>query len=273
MALLIGIVIIPAIALFIAGASYSAASLRRVVDDQVSQSLFTAEARLSDALYNLLELSARLVDDSEIRKVLAGSGSEIERTRTLDRAVSALLLFFPWREDTRFTIIDPKGRIFTNWSRNLEEYSFLTSLPIARGAFEERGHAVWEGFSPAYIREERKAGLSYVTVARTFPDFGEGGRGEALLLLGLSDRAVAKILAEGRLGSRSLLLFATAEGSVIAKSERGIAAGGSGDRLAAVLASSKPGSAAIELGQSRYAISSSVVTKVPQQLKDLRWRL
>jgi Predicted signal transduction protein with a C-terminal ATPase domain len=283
LALMLAVVVVPAVALFILSASLAESSLRGVIDEQVAHSLDASEKNLADSLYGLLELSARIVDDEEIRTVLRGGRDEIQRTRSLDRAVAALLLFFERREDIRYTIVDPRGRLFTNWSRNLEDYSFISSLPIARRAAQAAGHAVWEGFAPAYVKEEGRAGMRYVTVARTFPDFDSNGPRQPLLLLSLTDAAVGTILSEGMLGPRSMALIAGEGGSVLAEGGAWPEGEGSREELAAELVSARslPDRASkgvsegrmIEIASKRYLVSEREIVRLPQDLKDSGWRI
>jgi two-component system, sensor histidine kinase YesM len=273
LSLILIIVILPAVALFILSASLADSSLRRVIDEQVSRSLDTAEKSFSDMLYGMLELSARMVDESEIRAALAARGDEIRRTRSLDRAVSALLLFFEHREDIRYTIIDPRGRLFTNWSRNLQDYDFLATLPLARRAESENGHAVWEGFAPAYVKEERRAGLRYVTVARAFPDFDSAGGATPLLLLSVADKAISGILSAGGLGPRSISLISGPGNGVLATGGAWSEDEDQRAELAAKLVSGPAGAGAIEIASKRYLVSERMLTRLPQDLKGQGWRI
>ena len=113
-------------------------------------------------------------------------------------------------------LFDRQQRCFTNWEQNFHDYTFLLKEDWVSRAYEEKGHLVWNLFSPAFVSgasDQQK----YVSVARAIPNVSAGAdflalKGQATMPMfaaGIEGLAEARTLVEGgvyRLGISSRAL-------------------------------------------------------------------
>lgn len=96
-------------------------------------------------------------------------------------------------EEYMLTMFDNQGRCYANWNLNWHDYSQVLQLPWVQRAYQEKGHLVWELFTPSFVLGQQDA--KYISVARAIPDLsGEDILG--VLIVAMPQEKLSEILAD-----------------------------------------------------------------------------
>jgi two-component system sensor histidine kinase YesM len=262
-------VVVPACLLFVAGLALFEGAVRQSVDGELRSSLDRTERDLTQFLADLVAVSGVLANDEEIRRALVSDSPEYERSRMVDRDASAVLAAIPGRDSIRYTILG-QGRIYSSWSRNFNDYSFLADLPIVRKAASQSGHLVWEGFGSSFVKEEGENEL-LVSVARSMP--AEQGEPSGVVILQAEREAFRKFFRERR-GSSSFSAVILTHGAPLVDTASVPVAKATLEavtRLAAGLSPEGKDSSGLRTGG--YLATGRRLAGLPAELREQDWSL
>jgi len=198
------LVLVPSTILFVGSVAFFEKAVRESLNTELSTALDGAERDVTSFLANLVAVSGVITNDPMIRRAISDPMEDVARTRMIDRAIAGLLTPLPGNDAIQYTLITDEG-IFSSWSRNFNDYSFLTELPIAHKARSGSGHVVWEGFAPSFVLEERHF-LHFVSLARSF--------GSSVVILSAGREAFRRYLMDKRPGSSYTTLLVSGAGEI-----------------------------------------------------------
>ena len=198
------LVLVPSTILFVGSVAFFEKAVRESLNTELSTALDGAERDVTSFLANLVAVSGVITNDPMIRRAIAEPMDGVGRTRMIDRAVAGLLTPLPGNDAIQYTLITPKG-LFSSWSRNFNDYSFLAELPLVRKAQAGAGHVVWEGFAPSFMIEERHF-LYFVSLGRAF--------GSSVVVLSAGREAFRRYLMDKRPGSSYTTLLVSGAGEI-----------------------------------------------------------
>lgn len=262
-------VVVPACTLFVSGVALFEGAVRQSVDGELQSSLDRTERDLTQFLADLVAVSGVVANDEEIRHALVSDSPEYERTRIVDRDVSAVLAAIPGRDSIRYTILG-QGRIYSSWSRNFNDYSYLAELPIARKAASLAGHLVWEGFGSSFVKEEGRNTL-LVSVARSMP--AEQGEPSGVVIFQAEREAFRKYFRERRVSSSFSAMILTSGGLLVDTAGTPVARTtlDAVTRLASELSPEGKDSSGLRTGG--YLVAGRRLVGLPAELGDQLWSL
>ncbi len=267
-------VVIPTAALFIGALALFENVVRSSFDAELGTALDGAERDLISFLADLTAVSGALADSPEILRAFSPGLSQFDRARIIDRAVDGLFLALPGRDAVRWTFVTDEG-LYTSWSRNFNDYSFLANSPLARRARALGGHVAWEGFNPSFVQEERSWSL-LASLARLFPTERVGGESLdaplGILILSAETDAFKKYLGDRRASDKfATLLVARSSGVVVDASNHPIPKEVEA-RVADVLGAA-PSQGTIQRRVGSYLMAGRRLDTLPSELALQEWSL
>lgn len=266
------LVLVPALILFFASLALFERGVREALDMELRTALDGAERDITSFLADLVAVSGVMAKDPMIYKALTEDLDPVGRVKIIDAAVDGLLTPLPGNDAIRYTFISSAG-LFSSWSRNFNDYSFMGELPLVVRAGLRPGHVVWEGFSPSFIIEER--GYSLVaSLARSFPvDYlGPTAPGAlGVLVLSAERESFKRYLAEKRPGASysTVLLSETGEVFVSASDAPGSAA--LSEDLARRIGSAVASGQDMRDRYGDYLVAARSLSGLPADLAPQRW--
>lgn len=197
-------VLVPSTILFVGSVAFFEKAVREALNTELSTALDGSERDVTSFLANLVAVSGVITNDPMIRRAIDEPMEDVERTRVIDRAIAGLLTPLPGNDTIQYTLITPKG-LFSSWSRNFNDYSFLSDLPVVRKAQVASGHVVWEGFAPSFVLEEQHF-LHFVSLGRAF--------GSSVIILSAGKDSFRRYLMDKRPGSSYTTLLVSGAGEI-----------------------------------------------------------
>ncbi len=214
-------VVVPAALLFVTALSLFEGAVKQSMEAELGSALDRSERDLTQFLADLVAVTGVLATDEEMARALVSDEAEYRRVRAVDRSVDVALAAMPGRDSIRFTILG-SGRIYTSWSRNFRDYSFISGLPLPSRAGKAGGHLVWQGFGPSFVTEEGEREL-LVSVARAMSAPSAGPPG--IVIVQAEREAFRKYFRERR-ASASISTLLVANGQVLMDTTQGSGNGG-----------------------------------------------
>ena len=185
--LLILCLILPMFCMF----SYMKSNFEQYIQEELSNKIIQGMARSEQGIYkslqNMANISTVIVMNEKLENVMSDpKSSYYNKTVAFDSAVKNLMatnLFTV--DDIKITFLDANGNIYSNWSINYNDYSFLLNQNWVKESIEQKGHITWSMFAPGYIIEPNKKEEKYISLARSMLSDGITGSRIGTLIISI----------------------------------------------------------------------------------------
>lgn len=114
-------------------------------------------------------------------------------------------------EGMKICCFDKEGEIYTNWSTNYHDYSFLYEQDWVQESIDEKGYGVWNFFGPSYIYGEREK-IQYVSMARSI--LAKDGRYAGTLIISIPQSMLADTLSASLRSVQDVIYICTETGQI-----------------------------------------------------------
>lgn len=112
----------------------------------------------------------------------------------------------------RIACVDNYGKVYSNWSTNFHDYSFLNDLDWVREGIQQNGYVVWNFFEPSYIVEENKS-IRYISVVQSVLN-RTGGR-VGTIIVSIPESVWGNSLKQACLTPEDIIYICTESGQVV----------------------------------------------------------
>lgn len=142
--------------------------IRNELNTHIIHMVSRSEADVDALYYQMIYISNALASNPAFLEILKDKEASLyEQTLSFDAMVNAILVNYPsFTSDLKITAIDSEGRVFANWSKNFNDYSFLADLEAVKRSKAATKHVVWMGVTPSFILED-KQNKHFLTLARS----------------------------------------------------------------------------------------------------------
>lgn len=142
--------------------------IRQELNTHIIHMVSRSEADVDALYYQMIYISNALASNPAFMEILKNTEASLyEQTLVFDAMVNAILVNYPsFTSDLKITAIDSKGRVFANWSKNFNDYSFLADLDAVRRSKISPKHVVWMGVAPSFILEDKQH-KNFLSLARS----------------------------------------------------------------------------------------------------------
>jgi len=172
--------------------------IQEKLSEKVIQSINRGERNICDALQNMASVTNIFVYDAELQERITDPyASEFDNTRYFDQMVNRLHMLNNQEllQDMKIILFDNYERIYSNWSKNYQDYKFLLEQDWVKQSMSQNGHVVWSMFSPAYIVGEQSE-ENYISLAKTLLEDGTTGTSIGTIIISISQSQFSELLME-----------------------------------------------------------------------------
>lgn len=208
-------VIVPIYGMFLYINSSFSSYMDEEISSKVSQLIDGSEERIYSELENLVNASNMFFTDEDFWQIMNSEEADYyEKCQYFDSMVGYMtnsnLL------DSRYiklTYFDAWGQIYTNWSVNFNDYSFLRDKWM--GDYQgKNGYLTWRFFEESPIKEEQGKDKYYISLVRYF-----GGNGEGILIISMDVELLNELLEEYHFSENDHIFICSSRDEVIVGSE------------------------------------------------------
>lgn len=142
--------------------------IRNELDTHIINMVSRSETDVDALYYQMIYISNALASNPTFSEILTNQEASLyEQTLVFDAMVNAILVNYPSiNAGLKITAIDSKGRVFANWSKNFNDYSFLADFEAVKRSKSATKHVVWMEVAPSFILED-KQNKSFITLVRS----------------------------------------------------------------------------------------------------------
>jgi len=142
--------------------------IRNELDTHIIHMVSRSEADVDALYYQMIYISNALASNTTFLETLTNQEASLyEQTLVFDAMVNTILVNYPSiNSNLKITAIDTKGRVFANWSKNFNDYSFLADMEAVKRSKIAAKHVVWMGVTPSFIIEDRQ-NKRFITLVRS----------------------------------------------------------------------------------------------------------
>lgn len=220
--LLILCLILPMFCMF----SYMKSNFEQYIQEELSNKIIQGMARSEQGIYkslqNMANISTVIVMNEKLENVMSDpKSSYYNKTVAFDSAVKNLMatnLFTV--DDIKITFLDANGNIYSNWSINYNDYSFLLNQNWVKESIEQKGHITWSMFAPGYIIEPNKKEEKYISLARSMLSDGITGSRIGTLIISIGQSQFNDLLMQYSYAESDIVYVCLNDGEIILKNKQ-----------------------------------------------------
>jgi two-component system sensor histidine kinase YesM len=175
--------------------------IQKQLSNQIIQNISKNERNISDALQEIAGLSNYFILNKQLRQGIASEATTTYENATYFNNVINNLGTYTVSEktsidDVKIILFDLYGRVYSNWGLNFNNYQFLLEQDWIQESIEQKGHIVWNMFSPAYIVEDMEKGEKYISLARSILKDGTTGKRVGTIVISIGQYQFRDLLLE-----------------------------------------------------------------------------
>lgn len=183
------------------------------ISNKVSQLIDGSEERIYAELENMVNISNLFFMDEDFRKVIDNEEmSYYEKCQYFDTVVGQMVnsnMIDP--EYMKLTYFDGNNQIYTNWSVNFNNYTFLKDR-WKKSCQSRDGYLCWDFFEESPIIEEQGKNRYYISLGRYF-----GEQTDGILIISMDVAYLNQLLREYCFSEYDHIYICSNENDVIAK--------------------------------------------------------
>lgn len=161
---------------------------------RITQNLMKSEQDLYDHFNRITNLSNIIISDSRIREQITNDHSYYSKVVAIDKILTEWMAYNVFGlEDMQITILSEQNQVFTNWSMNFNDYSFLYQEDWVQESINMKGQIRWILFGDAFIQEDMNR-EKYLGLARSILSEGVSGEKLGTLIVSVRQSKISKVL-------------------------------------------------------------------------------
>ena len=192
------LIIIPVYAMFIYLNHTFVEYMNKELSARAVQNIDNSREEIVDKLENLINVSDFFISNPEYAAAMTGTGkSRYEKSKYFDAFLNQLETSNVFRlNELKITYFDENKNIYTNWSVNYHDYTFLLHEDWVNKSITARGYLTWNMLGTSYIYEEKGKDIRYISLARPLLTSSPAGgsRVSGMLLISLDERVLDELL-------------------------------------------------------------------------------
>lgn len=160
------------------------------------QGMSKSEEEIYKSFQNMANISSVLaLDEGLVGGLKDPQKSYYDKTIIFDNSVRDMIVNNLFTvSDVKITLLDLYGNVYSNWSLDYNDYSFLLHQQWVQQSIEERGHLSWSMFAPGFIIEPNKKEEKYISLARSVLSDGITGNRLGTLIISIGQSQFSELL-------------------------------------------------------------------------------
>lgn len=179
---------------------YVKSSFEQYIQNELSSKTIQGMAKSEEEIYksfqNMANISSVLaLDEGLVNGLKDPQKSYYDKTILFDDSVKNMTVNNLFTVgDVKITLLDLYGNVYSNWSLDYNDYSFLLHQNWVQQSIEEKGHISWSMFTPGFIIEPNKKEENYISLARSVLSDGITGKRLGTLIVSIGQSQFSKLL-------------------------------------------------------------------------------
>lgn len=179
---------------------YVKSSFEQYIQNELSSKTIQGMAKSEEEIYksfqNMANISSVLaLDEGLVNGLKDPQKSYYDKTILFDDSVKNMAVNNLFTVgDVKITLLDLYGNVYSNWSLDYNDYSFLLHQNWVQQSIEEKGHISWSMFTPGFIVEPNKKEENYISLARSVLSDGITGKRLGTLIVSIGQSQFSKLL-------------------------------------------------------------------------------
>ncbi len=203
--LLILLIILPLYLIFFSMTSMLEDYFKTELNNKTANTFYNSEADIYNTFNSIANLSNLICLNESLQTALSSDTSYYERTLVFDRVIGDISFNNLYNmQNAQITIIDNNHNIYSNWSQNFNDYSFLYEQQWVKDSLAYNGHIIWSILYDPYIKEDHPS-EKYIGLARTiWVDDKNDNLG--IVLISVRQSEISKILEKYRFSENDYII-------------------------------------------------------------------
>ena len=204
-AMILVLILIPSISMMYFVKGYMERLLHDEISDRVAQSLQQSENEIENLFYRMANISTTFLYSQTFTEAFADdSRSHYDRFLAFRSVLSGVTMqnLFQYTDNTlnvsisqfKITFFDKRGELYTSWSQDFQDYSYLAEQAWMRDDSVSSGHIIWNTHALGYAPLGDGARHDQLAMAREIIAGGIGREGLGTLLISIDQAQIAGIL-------------------------------------------------------------------------------
>jgi two-component system sensor histidine kinase YesM len=140
---------------------------REKVTQRTVENISLVNDQVNKVFDSMVELSSFIVNNNSIIVAFGNEKADyFARLQIVDNILANVSHIFPFSDRLRITLFDNEKRIYTNWSLNFKDYSYIYEKDWVQKAIGMNGHLVWGPFSTLFEKDDKEKDKRYISLAR-----------------------------------------------------------------------------------------------------------
>jgi len=205
--------------------SYMKSNFEQYVQKELSNTIIQGMSKSEQEIYksfqNMANISTVIVMDDKLKNIMSDPNVDFyNKTVAFDGTVKNLMatnLFTV--DDIKITFLDANGNVYSNWSMNYNDYSFLLNQDWVQESINQKGHITWSMFAPGYIIEPNKKEEKYISLARSMLSDGVTGNRVGTLIISIGQSQFSNLLMQYSYAESDSVYVCLNNGEIIFKND------------------------------------------------------
>ncbi len=205
--------------------SYMKSNFEQYVQKELSNTIIQGMSKSEQEIYksfqNMANISTVIVMDNKLKNIMSDPNVDFyNKTVAFDGTVKNLMatnLFTV--DDIKITFLDANGNVYSNWSMNYNDYSFLLNQDWVQESINQKGHITWSMFAPGYIIEPNKKEEKYISLARSMLSDGVTGNRVGTLIISIGQSQFSNLLMQYSYAESDSVYVCLNNGEIIFKND------------------------------------------------------
>lgn len=204
---------------------YVKSSFEQYIQNELSaktiQGMSKSEEEIYKSFQNMANISSVLVlDENLVSGLQDPKKSYYEKANLFDHAVKNMAVNNLFTVgDVKITLLDLHGHVYSNWSLDYNDYSFLLRQSWVQQSIKEKGHISWSMFTPGFIIEPNKKEENYISLARSVLSDGITGDRLGTLIVSIGQSQFSRLLSRFSNAEEDSVYVCIDNGVILLKNE------------------------------------------------------
>lgn len=202
---------------------YTKANLEQYIQEELSNKIIQGMSRSQNEVYqtfqNMASISSMIVMNTQLKDTMQNTQLQYyDKAVAFDKTLNELMaLNLLSADDMKVTFLDAKDNVYSDWSRNYNDYSFLLKQKWIQESIRQNGHITWSMFMPGYVIEPNKEEEKYISLARSMLSDGVTGKRVGTLIISIGQSQFNSMIMRYAYSDSDMIFVCLDDGEILLK--------------------------------------------------------
>ena len=202
---------------------YTKENLEQYIQEEISNKIIQGMARSQDEVdqtfQNMASISSMIVMNTQLKDTMQNTQLQYyDKAIAFDKTLNELMaLNLLSADDMKVTFLDVNGNVYSDWSRNYNDYSFLLKQKWVQESIRQNGYITWSMFTPGYVIEPNKEEEKYISLARSMLSDGVTGKRIGTLIISIGQSQFNSMIMRYAYSDSDMIFVCLDDGEILLK--------------------------------------------------------